>query len=89
LLFSINLFGFHALEAFSSLRIQDYKHFLRFHIDERGRLEIFPLAIRKVPRAGVGRARYMLIEGPIVIDPARAARKTKDAKPAVNLHSRA
>ena len=89
LLLSVNLFGFHALEAFSSLRIQDYKHFLRFHIDERGRLEIFPLAIRKVPRAGVGRARYTLIEGPIVIDPARAARKTKDAKPAVNLHSRA
>lgn len=89
LLFSVNLFGFHALEAFSSLRIQDYKHFLRFHIDERGRLEIFPLAIGKVPRAGVGRARYTLIEGPIVIDPGRAAKKTEDAKPVVNLYSRA
>jgi len=100
LLLSLNLFGFHSLEAFSSLRIQDYKHFLRLHIDPRGRLEIFPIAIRKVPRAGEGRARYMLIEGPVVIvptppaqpDPTQrdvAQRDLKKIKPAVNLDSRA
>jgi hypothetical protein len=69
LLVSLNVFGRHGLEAFSSLRIQDYKHFLRLHVDARGRLEIFPIALRKVPRDTDGHARYMLIEGPIVITP--------------------
>ncbi|HEU5112395.1 MAG TPA: hypothetical protein VFU96_03700 [Acidimicrobiia bacterium] len=90
LLLSMNLFGFHSLEAFSSLRIQDYKHFLRLHIDRHGRLEIFPLAIHKAPRVGVGRGRYMLIEEPIVIDPhRREEKKAERVKPAVNLDSRA
>jgi hypothetical protein len=90
LLLSLNLFGFHPLEAFSSLRIQDYKHFLRFHIDRQGQLEIFPIAIRKVPRRGEGRARYMLIEGPVVIDPSQPDEWSRAGiPPTVNLQSRA
>ncbi len=50
LLVSLNAFGRHANEAFSSLRIEDYKHFLRLHIDGDGRLRIFPVGIRRVPR---------------------------------------
>jgi hypothetical protein len=50
LLISLNVFGRHLNEAFSSLRIEDWKHFLRLHIDERGRLTIFPIGIHRVPR---------------------------------------
>ena len=50
LLISLNVFGRHLYEAFSSLRIEDWKHFLRLHIDEAGRLTIFPIGIRRVPR---------------------------------------
>jgi hypothetical protein len=50
LLISLNVFGRHMNEAFSSLRIEDWKHFLRLHIDEGGRLTIFPIGIRRVPR---------------------------------------
>ena len=31
LLISLNVFGRHSEEAFSGLRIEDYKHFLRMH----------------------------------------------------------
>ena len=37
LLISVNVFGRHSEEAFSGLRIEDYKHFLRLHIDRRRR----------------------------------------------------
>lgn len=45
---SLNLFGRHHNEAFSALKIQDYKNFLRFKIDETGDLVIYPVGIRKV-----------------------------------------
>jgi len=80
---SLNIFGQHANEAFSSLRIQDYKNFLRLHLDGAGRLTIYPIGIEKVPRkwARTHRAQgsqYVpvdreivprLIEDPIVIPP--------------------
>lgn len=47
---SLNIFGRHANEAFSSLRIQDYKNFLRLHLSKDGALTIFPIGIEKVPR---------------------------------------
>lgn len=50
LLVSINLFGRHGNEAFSSLRGQDYKHWLRLHIDTAGELTIHALGIDRVPR---------------------------------------
>ncbi len=48
---SLNVAKRHRNEAFSSLRIEDYKTFLRLHIDERGELHIYPVGIERVPRA--------------------------------------
>lgn len=50
LLVSLNLFGRHSEEAFSSLRIQDYKQFLRLHVRADGGLTIYPIGIDRVPR---------------------------------------
>ncbi|XP_042508858.1 uncharacterized protein LOC122084572 [Macadamia integrifolia] len=46
----INWFHLHFDEAFSSLRIANYKAFTRFHITSDGDLEVFTLAVDKVPR---------------------------------------
>jgi hypothetical protein len=69
LLLALNLFGAHAGQAFSSLRIQDFKHFLRLHVTEEGDLEIFAIGIRRVPRGDEAHATYELIEPPITIKP--------------------
>ena len=50
LLISLNVFGRHSEQAFSGLRIEDYKHFLRMHIDRTGALRIWPIKIERVPR---------------------------------------
>jgi hypothetical protein len=50
LLVSLNVFGRHHNEAFSSLKIEDWKHFLRLRIDAAGDLAIFPIGIERVPR---------------------------------------
>jgi Calcineurin-like phosphoesterase len=50
LLVSVNVFGRHSEEAFSGLRIEDFKHFLRLHIGGDGRLTIWPVKIERVPR---------------------------------------
>jgi hypothetical protein len=50
LLLSMNLFGRHGNEAFSSLGIEDWKNFVRLHINEDGDLTIYPVGIRRVPR---------------------------------------
>ena len=50
LLLSVNVFGRHNNESFSSLRIQDCKHWLRLCIDEAGVLTIRAMAIDRVPR---------------------------------------
>lgn len=47
---SLNWFGRHQNEAFSSLAIADWKHLLRLHIDEHGTLRIYPIGIDRVPR---------------------------------------
>jgi Calcineurin-like phosphoesterase len=47
---SMYFFGRHNEEAFSALKIQDYKNFLRLHISENGTLTIFPIKITRVPR---------------------------------------
>ncbi|XP_075479193.1 uncharacterized protein LOC142520106 isoform X1 [Primulina tabacum] len=46
----INWLHIHFDEAFSSLRIANYKSFTRFHIDRKGDLEVFTLAVDKVPK---------------------------------------
>ncbi|KAF5444984.1 hypothetical protein F2P56_034075 [Juglans regia] len=45
----VNWFNLHYDEAFSSLRIANYKAFTRFHIKPNGDLEVFTLAVDKVP----------------------------------------
>ncbi|KAF5190616.1 Calcineurin-like metallo-phosphoesterase superfamily protein [Thalictrum thalictroides] len=46
----INWLNMHFDEAFSSLRIANYKAFTRFHITRDGDLEVFTLAVDKVPK---------------------------------------
>jgi hypothetical protein len=50
LLISIRFLGRHSTEAFSSLRIQDYKQWLRLRIDASGALTIYAIAIDRVSR---------------------------------------
>jgi hypothetical protein len=49
-LFCLSLFGTHWNEAFSSLRIADYKNFVRLHIATTGDLTVYPIGLRKVPK---------------------------------------
>lgn len=51
LLISVNVFGRHSEEAFSAMRVEDFKHFLRLHIAADGRLTIYPVKLERVPRA--------------------------------------
>ncbi|GAA0165384.1 hypothetical protein Leryth_012930 [Lithospermum erythrorhizon] len=46
----INWLHLHFDEAFSSLRIANYKSFTRFHINRKGDLEVYTLAVDKVPK---------------------------------------
>ena len=50
LLTSVNLFGRHSTESFSSIAVQDYRHFLRLVIDKDGQLVIHPIGLDRVPR---------------------------------------
>ncbi|HEX4947223.1 MAG TPA: hypothetical protein VFZ34_11190 [Blastocatellia bacterium] len=51
LLVALNIFGQHQTGAFSSLKIQDWKNFLRLKLNlETGELTIYPIGIRRVPR---------------------------------------
>jgi hypothetical protein len=47
---SVQVFGRHSNEAFSSLRIVDYKHWLRLRIDREGALSVFCIGMDRVPR---------------------------------------
>ncbi len=83
--FSLRFFDRHSNEAFSSLGIQDWKNFLRLHINKEGYLTIYPIGIQRVPRhwetipLNQGGSTYepadpnatppTLIERPIIIDP--------------------
>ncbi len=55
LFLSLRIFGRHSNEAFSSLRIQDYKQWLRLQIDAAGALTIHAIGIDRVPRRWVER----------------------------------
>jgi hypothetical protein len=72
LLISLNGFGRHSNEAFSALHIPDWKNFLRLRIDVDGRLTIFPVGIRRVPRKW---AKSPSDSGPLMVpdDPAASA----------------
>jgi hypothetical protein len=72
LLVSLNVFGRHSEEAFSSMRIADYKHFLRLHVGRDGTLTIYPIRIERVPRrwrdrrAGDATASRVVPEEPLL-----------------------
>jgi hypothetical protein len=51
LFLSLSLFGRHANEAFSALRIADFRNFLRLKIDAGGSLTIYAIGIERVARA--------------------------------------
>ena len=68
---SIRIFGRHGNEAFSSLRIQDFKQWLRLRIDAAGGLTIYAIAIDRVPRSW--RATQRGGEDTVVADDARAS----------------
>ncbi|MEZ5419376.1 MAG: hypothetical protein R2708_18835 [Vicinamibacterales bacterium] len=68
LLISVNVFGRHSEEAFSAMRIQDFKHFLRLHVGRDGALTIWPIRIERVPRRWRPRAEGDLTMSRIVPD---------------------
>lgn len=68
LLVSLNLFGRHSEEAFSALRVQDWKHFLRLQFRADGGLTIHALGIVRVPRRW--RARSAADASPSDVQPA-------------------
>lgn len=49
-LWATNYAGFHANEAYAPLRVMDFKHFLRLHIDRQGTLTVFPIGVDSVCR---------------------------------------
>ena len=51
LLISLNLFGRHFNESFSTIAVEDWKSFLKLKIDQAGDLTIYPLGIQRVPRS--------------------------------------
>jgi hypothetical protein len=57
LLLSWRLFGRHSTEAFSSLRIQDYKQWLRGCIQPDGSLRLFAIGIDRVSRRWANKQR--------------------------------
>ena len=76
LLISLQFFKRHSNEAFSALKIEDFKNFLRLHIDKNGDLTIYPIKIETVPKEWKDEGEYFtpiggtppeLIEDPIVV----------------------
>jgi len=63
---SLTFFRRHWNEAFSSLRIKNYKGFLRLHIKD-GVVTVYPIAMDEIPPGGEGVLSTRLIERPIRI----------------------
>jgi hypothetical protein len=67
LLLMLNGFGKHWNEAYSSLRIADFKGFLRLKIAKNGDLTVYPVVIESVPRTDDGELKPRFAEAPINI----------------------
>src|SRR5262249_27515208 len=67
LLVALNGFHIHWNEAFSSVRIENYKGFLRLKIDRNGTLTIYPIVIEQVPVSDDGVLFPRLAEKPIEV----------------------
>jgi hypothetical protein len=77
LLISLNLFGRHFNEAFSTITVEDWKSFLKLKIDSAGDLSIYPVGIRRVPRNW--KIKADAAGSNIVPDPLRDPRATAPA----------
>ncbi len=82
LLVSLNVFGRHSNEAFSSLRIEDWKSFLRMKVDASG-LTIYPIGIARVPRRWRSRAPSDSTPSMFLPDDTRASAPQLIEKPIV------
>ena len=71
LILMLLVFDKHRTESFSSMRIRDFKGFLRMHIDKAGTLRVFPIGLEKVPDCDCADLHPHLIEEPIVIRPSQ------------------
>jgi hypothetical protein len=74
LLISLNLFGRHGNEAFSPLGNEDWKNFVRLHINTNGDLRIYPIGIKTVPRKWIPRTGGT---GPELIPDPQDSKSTK------------
>ena len=61
---SLAWFGRHSNEAFSALRIEDYKHWLRCRVRSSGELEIQALGLERVPRRWRERSAGLVADDP-------------------------
>jgi hypothetical protein len=59
---SLQVFGRHANEAFSALRIADYKHWLRFVVDAAGDLTVHAIGIDRVGRGQRAASKPRLVD---------------------------
>ena len=68
---SLHFFGRHDNEAFSAMKIEDYKNFVRMHIDANGDLAIYPVKIERVARRWdyVKNGRYGYYEPQVPLKP--------------------
>lgn len=87
LLISLNVFGHLTDSAFSSLRIEDWKNFLRIKIDRQGGLTVYPVGIRRVPRDWKRRAAGAA--GPELVPDDRRATPPELIEPPVVIKHRA
>jgi Calcineurin-like phosphoesterase len=65
LMVSLFVFKVHWNEAFSSLRIADYKGFLRLHVSSNGDAIIYPVGLDRVPNNEAAPLSPCLIEQPV------------------------
>lgn len=61
----------HFNEAFSSLRIQDWKNFVRLHVTRGGDLEVHVVGLDRVPRRWKRDGRWSGTRGHRFLDPGK------------------
>jgi hypothetical protein len=77
LLVSVQVFGRHSNEAFSSLRIMDYKQWLRLRITPDGALSVYCIGLDRVPRCWQKHERGG-VETYVACDPGASAPRLVD-----------
>lgn len=82
LLIALNVFHRHWNEAFSSLRIANFKGFLRLKIDARGDLTVYPIVLDQVPHFDAGALNPRFVEEPIAINKDPFAPTNRNRQPA-------